>query len=527
MFWRKNKKLETIRNKWGKPIEKHRNYDLISSYFQLQNDSENGKIVDDKTWDDLNFNSVFSLLDRNSSGVGQQYLYSLLHKYESNEDELNRRQRLNQSLKENPSLRESIQLKLLNLNGVSAYFIAYLVLSKSLPQFKYYKIFYLLSVASLLSLLLIPYNGVFLIVSIGILLTNLIINKIFSSRIYEYFAGFSGLNNLLLSSISISEIKSNERIEEIELLKSKKALLKSLKSKLGYLVIDKQYLGELALAMIEYLNMFMLFDIIAYYRSVNALMKHQDELHDLFKAVGSLDSSISIASYLEDVKNYCVPEFNTDDKITFEALNHPLLTNPVSNSLKDIKQSVLITGSNMSGKTTFIKTLGVNFILAQTLNFCLAKSIYIPKLCVKTSIRRNEELEEGKSYFFVEIESIKDFIDLSHGNNKYIFLIDEIFRGTNTIERLASSTAVLKYIDESNFIFVTTHDIELQEMLQNTFLMYHFSEQIKDEKFYFDYKIKSGACTSGNAIKLLELMNYPKSITDEAHSIAHKFNQKL
>jgi len=178
-------------------------------------------------------------------------------------------------------------------------------------------------------------------------------------------------------------------------------LLKSLKSKLGYLVIDKQYLGELALAMIEYLNMFMLFDIIAYYRSVNVLMKHQDELHDLFKAVGSLDSSISIASYLEDVKNYCVPEFNTDDKITFEELNHPLLTNPVSNSLKDIKQSVLITGSNMSGKTTFIKTLGVNFILAQTLNFCLAKSIYIPKLCVKTSIRRNEELEEGKSYFFV------------------------------------------------------------------------------------------------------------------------------
>jgi DNA mismatch repair ATPase MutS len=527
MFWRKNKKLETIRNQWGKPIEKHRNFDLISSYFQLQNDSENGKTVDDKTWDDLNFNSVYSLLDRNSSGVGQQYLYSLLHKYEKNEDELNRRQRLIQSLKENSTLRECIQLKLLNLNGVSSYFIAYLVLSKSLPQFKYYKIFYLLSVASLLSLLLIPYDGVFLIVSIGILLTNLIINKIFSSRIYEYFAGFSGLNNLLLSSISISEIKSNDPIEEIELLKSKKALLKSLKSKLGYLVIDKQYLGELALAMIEYLNMFMLFDIIAYYRSVNVLMKHQDELHDLFKAIGSLDCSISIASYLEDVKNYCVPEFNNDDKIGFEEIYHPLLKNPVSNSLKDIKQSVLITGSNMSGKTTFIKTLGVNFILAQSLNFCLAKSMCIPKLFVKTSIRRNEELEEGKSYFFIEIEAIKEFINATNNNDKYLFLIDEIFRGTNTIERLASSTAVLKHIDLNNFVFVTTHDIELQEMLQNNYLMYHFSEQIKDEEFYFDYKIKTGASSSGNAIKLLELMNYPKSITDEAHSIANKLNQKL
>jgi DNA mismatch repair ATPase MutS len=171
--------------------------------------------------------------------------------------------------------------------------------------------------------------------------------------------------------------------------------------------------------------------------------------------------------------------------------------------------------------------LGVNFILARTLYFCLATSISIPKLVVKTSIRRNEELEEGKSYFYIEIEAIKNFIDISDGNNKYVFLIDEIFRGTNTIERVASSTAVLKYIDNDNFVFVTTHDIELQEMLQNNFLMYHFSEQIKDEEFYFDYKIKSGACSSGNAIKLLELMNYPKSITNEAHIISSKISQKL
>lgn len=527
MHWRKNKKLEFLWNLWAKPIDKHRNYDLISSYFKLQNDSDKSTIVDDKTWDDLNLDSVFSLIDRNTSGVGQQYLYSLLHKYEGDDCELKRRQKLIHNLKANSDLREKIQLKLLNLNGVSSYFIAYLVLTKELPQFKFYKIFYLLSLASLVSLLLISYNGIFLIISLGILLTNLIINKVFSSKIYEYFAGFSGLNNLLSTSISISEIKTNLKIEELELLKSKSVLLKSLKSKLGYLVIDKQYLGELALAMIEYLNMFMLFDIIAYYRSVNVLMKHQNEIHEIFKAIGSIDASISVASYLEEIKNYCEPEFSIDDKISFEELYHPLLKSPVSNSLKDIKQSVLITGSNMSGKTTFIKTLGVNVVLSRTLNFCLAKSFIIPNLVVKTSIRRNEELEEGKSYFFVEIEAIKDFIDLSNTTQKHIFLIDEIFRGTNTIERLASSTAVLKFIGENNFAFVTTHDIELQEMLQNSFLMYHFSEQIKDEEFYFDYKIKSGACSSGNAIKLLELMNYPKSITDEAHNISARLNQKL
>jgi DNA mismatch repair ATPase MutS len=363
-------------------------------------------------------------------------------------------------------------------------------------------------------------------VSIGILLTNLIINKIFSSRIYEYFAGFSGLNNLLLSSILISEIKTNADIDEIELLKSKKELLKSLKSKLGYLVIDKQNLGELALAMIEYLNMFMLFDIIAYYRSVNVLLKNQDEIHEIFKAVGSLDSSISVASYLEEVKNYTIPDLNNDNKISFDNLFHPLINEPVENSLAEITKSVLITGSNMSGKTTFIKTLGINFILAQTLYFCLAEKIGIPKLIVKTSIKRNEELEDGKSYFFVEIEAIKNFIDFADGKNNYLYLIDEIFRGTNSIERLASSTAVLKYLAENNRVFVTTHDIELKDLLQNTFSMYHFSEQVEDGKFFFNYKIQNGPCTSGNAIKLLEIMQYPKTIVDEASSMAKNFQSK-
>lgn len=519
MFWQKNKKLINLRNQWGKQISKHRNIDLISSYFTLQNTIDPQFVIDNKTWDDLNFNSIFSLFDRNTSGVGQQYLFSLLHKYDDNEDELKRRQKLIQELKENSDLREKIQLKLLNLNGVSSYFIAFLVLSKSLPQLKFYKLFYLLSLASLVSLLLIIYNGIFLLVTIGVLFTNLIINKIFSAKIYEYFAGFSGLNNLLLSSILISEIKTNVTIDEINLLKSKKELLKSLKSKLGYLVIDKQNLGELALAMIEYLNMFMLFDIIAYYRSVDVLLKKQDEIHELFKAVGSLDASISIASYLYEVKNYSSPDFNNDNKISFDNLYHPLIIEPIANSLAGITKSVLITGSNMSGKTTFIKTLGVNFILAQTLNFCLAEKMSIPKLIVKTSIKRNEELEDGKSYFFVEIEAIKYFIDLAQGNNNYLYLIDEIFRGTNTVERLASSTAVLKHLAVNNRVFVTTHDIELQEMLQNTFMMYQFSEQVEDGKFFFNYKIHHGPCTSGNAIKLLEIMNYPKSVVEEANSI--------
>ena len=521
MFLRKRKLTEQLRKIWGKQIDKHRNFDLISSYHNLlqTEKSYSNSLVDDKTWGDLNFDSVFSKMDRNISGIGQQYLYHLLHKYESDENILKQRYGLFSYFKENSNVREKIQLKLLNLREVSSYFISYLVLNNSLPQIKYYQIFYILSLASLVSILLISINGIFLLVSIGILLTNLVINRIFTSKIYEYFTGFSGLNSLLQSAISISEIKTEKNIEEIELLKKRKAILKSLKTKLGYLVIDKQYLGELALAMIEYLNMFMLFDIIAYYRSVNVLLKNQNEIHQIFKAIASLDASISVASYLTEIKIYSNPIFNERDTIRFNNLYHPLIKDAVPNSLEDISQSVLITGSNMSGKTTFIKTVGVNFILAQTLYFSLSESLNIPKYIIKTSIRRNEELEEGKSYFFVEIEALKDFIDLANNDSKCLFLIDEIFRGTNTVERLASSTSVLKYLTVKNRVLVTTHDIELQELLKNNFLMYHFSEQVEDDRFFFNYNIKQGPCSSGNAIKLLEIMDYPKSITEEAKSI--------
>ena len=111
---------------------------------------------------------------------------------------------------------------------------------------------------------------------------------------------------------------------------------------------------------------------------------------------------------------------------------------------------------------------------------------------------------------------MKHFIELSEEDHKYLFLIDEIFRGTNTIERLASSTAVLKYLDMKNRVLVTTHD---------NFKMYHFSEQVENDKYFFNYKIQEGPCSSGNAVKLLEIMNYPASVTKEAKMIVEKLSQ--
>ncbi len=522
MFRLKKKRIKYLRKSWGKQVDKYRNYDFISSYYNLLKKNSIEEFVDDKTWSDLDFDSLFAKMDRNISGIGQQRLYYLLHKYERDESALKNRFNLVSYFKKNKELRESIQLNLFNLSGVASYFAAYLIFSENLPNSKYYPIFYLFSILSIASTLLISINGIFLFVSLAVLLTNLILNKIFSKKIYEYFMGFSSLNSLISSAISISKVKTNLRIDEIESLKQKRNLLKSLNKKLGYLVIDKSSMNEFMLVIIEYLNMFLLFDIITYYRSVNILVKNRADIRSTFENVADLDSAISIASYLEEIPFYSTPTFNDSGIISFQDLFHPLVKNAVPNSVENIKSSVLITGSNMSGKTTFMKTVGINIILSQTIYFGLANEIIIPKLIVKSSIRRNDNLEEGQSYFFTEIESLNNFIKLSEEKNNYLFLIDEIFRGTNTIERLSSSTAVLKYLDMNNKVFVTTHDIELQDLLEQNFKMFHFSEQVENNKFFFNYKIKEGPCSSGNAIKLLEIMNYPDSVIKEANSIVKK-----
>ncbi len=516
---RKNR-ISYLKSIWGKSVAKHRNFELISSYHKMVQPKKDEQIVDEKTWNDLDFNSIFASIDRNLTGLGQQYLYHLLHKYEKDEILLKKRFELISTLKENQQLREKIQLNLFGLSSLSSYFVAFLVLNKSIPTTKFFPLFALSSLLTVVSILLIPVKSSFLFITLILLVINLLINKIFSKQIYEYFTGFSSLNSLIVAALSLGRIKTYVPIADIEFLKSKKNVLTSLKKKLGYLVIDKEHLNELAILAIEYLNMFLLFDIIAYYRSANTLLKYQDDIRSVFETVANLDVSISVASYLEEKKLYSNPVFNNSCEISFRDLYHPLIKDAVPNSIENLTNSILITGSNMSGKTTFIKTIGVNFILSQTLYFSLSNGFSIPNYIVKSAIRREEDLEDGKSYFFVEIERLLEFIKLSQQKEKYLFLVDEIFRGTNTIERLASSTAVLRFLNSGSKVFVTTHDIELQDLLENNFKMYHFSEQVEEGKFFFNYKIKEGPCGSGNAIKLLEIIGYPSSITDEANLMA-------
>ena len=179
---------------------------------------------------------------------------------------------------------------------------------------------------------------------------------------------------------------------------------------------------------------------------------------------------------------------------------------------------MLLTGSNMSGKTTFIRTMAINSILAQSLNICFAETYTAPYLKIYSSIRITDDLLEDTSYYLEEVLSIKKLLEASKSNDPCLFVLDEIFKGTNTIERISGGKAILSFLNKKNHtVLVSTHDIELTSLLEvENYELYHFSEQIEGDALIFDYKLKNGKLKTRNAIKILELFNYPDEIITDA-----------
>ena len=172
----------------------------------------------------------------------------------------------------------------------------------------------------------------------------------------------------------------------------------------------------------------------------------------------------------------------------------------------------------MSGKTSFLRTIGVNILFAQTLSICLAKECSIPPLRLFSSIRISDNIEEGKSYYIQEVERIYFFIKEAKNDHYNFFLLDEIFKGTNTLERVAAASAVLSHLNQGkNYVMVASHDLELTQLLKNSFDPYFFSEKVQNnDAIHFDYKIKKGVLPEGNAIKLLKFFEFPDAVVEKA-----------
>ena len=282
----------------------------------------------------------------------------------------------------------------------------------------------------------------------------------------------------------------------------------------------------------EYINMITLKELKNYEKVKNTVIKNSKEFKEIYDYVGTIDALIGVASFRDSLNYYTKPELSKsilkrdnkiDNKIEFKDLYHPLIKNPITNS-GDFNKSVLLTGSNASGKSTFIKAIAINQLLSQTIYTTCAKNYKSPFFNIYTSMALKDDIFSSESYYIVEIKSLKRIIDNSNQEIPCLCFVDEILRGTNTIERIASSCEVLSYLSDSNTIcFAATHDIELTHLLEEKFDNYHFEETITNEDIKFDYKLHKGRAQTRNAIKLLDFMGYDRDIVNKADNRAKEF----
>lgn len=517
---RLQKRLVALRQSWGQPMARVREPATIGLFHRWTSDQR--PTVDDSTWSDLGLDDVFAAIDRTTGMPGRQVLYHHLRTYEADPAILAERARQHALFRRDAALRERIQLISDRLDGPGAAYLAPLLLG-SLPELPpaawLFRLLSWLTPACLIGMFVIPplFLPALLLVCI-----NVGIYATYGQKILPHFAGFSQVVALLDSAAELGGLADPHQLPQLARLRASAGLIATVRRRIGWLVVDRTALPEMVQALFGYLNMLCLLDIGIFLRALHGLRAHRAALVEVFEAVGSLDASIAVASYLESVPVATVPELVARRHFDLTGVYHPLIPDAVDNLFCATDRSALIAGPNMAGKTAFVRTIGLNLILAQTLHFCLARCAVVPRAIVRSAIRREDALAEGSSYFFTEIKQVLEFTRLDASAPLHVFLIDEIFRGTNTVERIASSAAVLRHLAQNHLVFATTHDFELQEILADSYALFHFSDRVLDGHYGFDYHIHAGPVRSRNAIKLLALSGYPVAITDEATTLASR-----
>lgn len=236
-------------------------------------------------------------------------------------------------------------------------------------------------------------------------------------------------------------------------------------------------------------------------------------LEDWLAALGEAEALCSLALIRHDNPGWTRPEI-IDKMEGYDAVNmgHPLLThkNRVDNSLliQSPTRVLLITGSNMSGKSTLLRTAGINLVLAYAGAPVCAASFRVPLLEIHTCMRVGDNLEKNISSFYAELIRIRKIVEAVSDGRKVFYLLDEIFKGTNSIDRHSGASVLIRKLSSSDTLgLVSTHDLELctlaekNERIKN----YHFREYYNEDGIYFDYKLQSGASTTRNAAYLMKL----------------------
>jgi ABC-type transport system involved in cytochrome c biogenesis ATPase subunit len=257
------------------------------------------------------------------------------------------------------------------------------------------------------------------------------------------------------------------------------------------------------------INVLLLWDLFFLFRLEDWRSSVGKDIRTWFDALAELEALSAMATWSAERPADAFPEIPDGAVLEAKQLGHPLLDKPVCNDVTLTGQAWVITGSNMSGKTTLLRAIGLNTVMALAGLPCCAEAMKVSRLTVLTSMRVKDSLERGVSYFYAEVQRIKALLDAARAaNGAALFLLDELLMGTNTRERQIASKRLLELLMEAHGIgAVTTHDLSLTEVkgVRNV----HFRDEVDGGNIHFDYRLRDGVVETTNALKLLDAAGVP------------------
>ncbi|MBQ9512653.1 MAG: hypothetical protein IJR58_05625 [Lachnospiraceae bacterium] len=533
--------LARIRDNYGKAPKvtyDENSFARIPKYFQTHAGEH---ALDDITWNDLDMDDVFVRFNYCASAAGEEVLYAMLRNVcgrnnapapfgdkEAFEERLT-------TLSKDKELREALQVAYYRIGKTGKYSVHdYLKGLESLPRGKMG-----LEIAALcvmvfsvvLMFFAFPLGATLLFATFVYQLLTFYRRK---SEIEPYLVCFDYILRMLKEGDTIRALIEEKMQKEGNALREMGREMASFKRGAS-LVRAGMYnsagaTGSLFDILMDYVNILFHLNLMKFDQMLREVEAHRETIDAMVTLTGMIEAMIAIVCYraslqTENGAGYCVPEFSSGDAYNVEGLTHPLLGNAVPSDLAT-KNNILITGSNASGKSTFLKAAALSVVMAQTIHTVTASSYQAPFMRVYSSMALRDDIHGGDSYYMVEIKSLKRVLDAVKvaGAPKVFCCIDEVLRGTNTVERIAASSEILKVFSADNALCIAaTHDVELTTLLKGYYENYHFEGIVKDGDVQFDFTLHEGPSTTRNAIALLDLMGYDASITKAAEERAGRF----
>ena len=532
---RRRRLIADIRERWGKPTHRTHKFDAIAPASRSRLETfQQIPAVDDRTWADLDLDDVFATIDRTESTLGQQALYHRLHTAPAAED-LNAFEALVTRMSADVAARERAQIALARLQDSHGYDIWWLARRNAIEARTWYIVFPILTVVTTTIVVATMFWHALVPLLVAVLAIDLGVRVYSAGRVSALSAAVSQIAPIVATAEALSSLEGDDIAPIVAPLGSDVAPLRRLKAISRWLGGDpflstfgssafEALATSVVWAIYEYVNLVLLLDANAVFIGAGDIRAHADSLVRLTASIGDVDTAISVASWRQERTDWTRPRFGAPGSVAvLSDLRHPLVHEAVPNSVAlERGRGILVTGSNMSGKTTFLKAVGVNTVLARSINTCLAASFEAPHFRVQSCIGRADDLIAGKSYYIVEVEQVLARVQASGEAAQHLFLFDELFRGTNAVERIAAAEAVLRELVEHgghrrpHVVLAATHDAELVELLDDFYSPYHFSDTIGTEGLVFEYRLEPGPATTRNAITLLELHGAPVSVVRRA-----------